>query len=504
MERLTYKTIDEIGYDGYILKDAPERVLQFGEGNFLRAFTDHFIDVLNEKTGFNGKVVICQPRGGAKSKVINGQDGLYTLLLRGISGGKMTEQMRIISCISRCINPVEDFDELLACASNPNLRFITSNTTEAGIVYDSSCNLSDRPAASFPAKLTQFLYERYKADLPGFVILSCELIDRNGDVLLDCVRKHIRQWALPDEFDAWVQNENSFCSTLVDRIVTGYPKDEAEGLCKKFGYTDELMDAGEVYASWVIEGDKKILDELPFDKADLPVVITDNVDPFKKRKVRMLNGAHTSMSPVAFMSGIDTVGDCMKDPVISAYVKRALYDEIIPVLGQAEQKGAKEFAEAVYDRFSNPFIRHELLSILLNTTAKWKARVLPTITEYSEEKKALPEMLTFSFAAYIYLYHHASELTSEGLAGDRDGKRFVLSDDRKVLELFDSQKDENVIKTADAIMNSEDLWQGELLSIDGFTGEVIRDLKLIEEVGMYEAVKRITAANGGEGHLEHT
>ncbi|MCR5591291.1 MAG: tagaturonate reductase [Lachnospiraceae bacterium] len=500
MEKLCYETIRKTGYDGYILKDAPERVLQFGEGNFLRAFTDHFIDVLNEKTGFNGKVVICQPRGGAKSKVINGQDGLYTLMLRGITGGKMQEQTRIISCISRCINPLEEFDALLECAHNPDLSFITSNTTEAGIVYDSTCALSDRPAASFPAKLTQFLYERYKAGLPGFIILSCELTDRNGDVLLDCVRKYIRQWALPDEFDAWVNNENSFCSTLVDRIVTGYPKDEAEAVFEKLGYTDELLDAGEIYASWVIEGDQKIFDELPFDKAGLPVIITDNVDPFKKRKVRMLNGAHTSMSPAAFMAGIDTVGDCMKDPVISAYVKKALYDEIIPVLGEDDRKASEQFAEAVYDRFSNPFIRHELLSILLNTTAKWKARVLPTVTEYHAAFGSLPEILTFSFAAYIYLYHSADALSSEGLTGERNGKSFTLSDDRDVLELFYSQKGEDVIKAAVTIMNSDKLWDGQLLALSGFTGEVIRDLKLIGEFGMYEAIKRI-ACTGTEGGI---
>ncbi|MBQ6575421.1 MAG: tagaturonate reductase [Lachnospiraceae bacterium] len=483
MERLSYKTLETCGYDGYILKDAPERVLQFGEGNFLRAFTDHFIDVLNEKAGFNGKVVICQPRGGAKSEVINGQDGLYTLLLRGISGGQMVEETRIISCISRCINPLEDFDALLECAHNPDIRFITSNTTEAGIVYDSSCSFSDRPAASFPAKLTRFLYERYKAGLPGFIILSCELIDRNGDALLDCVRKHIRQWDLPDGFDAWVQNENSFCSTLVDRIVTGYPKDEAEGLFEKLGYIDELADAGEVYASWVIEADPKILDELPFDKAHLPVQITDNVDPFKKRKVRLLNGAHTSMSVCAYSSGIKTVGDCMKDEVIRAYVNKALYSEIIPALDEKEQDSAKEFADAISDRFSNPFIRHELLSILLNSTAKWKARVLPSIKDYHDKYGALPKLLTFSYAAYIYLYHSSQE----------------LSDDAYVLEAFDSLKDEDLISTAVSMINNKDIWQDDLSSLSDLTGEVIRDLKLIGEAGMYEAVKRIVPAADSEG-----
>ena len=500
MEGLSYKTIEKTGYDGFILKDVPERVLQFGEGNFLRAFTDHFIDVLNEKTDFGGKVVICQPRGGAKSKVINGQDGLYTLLLRGISGTKMVEETRIISCISRCINPVEDYDALLECAHNPDIRFIVSNTTEAGIVFVGSCAFSDRPVASFPAKLTRFLYERYRAALPGFIILSCELIDRNGDALLDCVRKHIRQWDLPDEFDRWVQRENSFCSTLVDRIVTGYPGDEAEAICEKLGYVDELIDAGEIYASWVIEGSERILDELPFDKAGLPVVITGNVDPYKKRKVRMLNGAHTSMSPAAFVAGADTVGECMSDPVIASFVKKALYDEIIPVLGN-DRSGAEEFAEAVSDRFSNPFIRHELLSILLNTTAKWKARVMPTVKEYFEKYGALPEILTFSFAAYIYLYHSASELTDEGLKGVRNGRDFILSDDRNVMELFISLKDEDVIKAAVTVINSEELWHGDLSSMNGFTGEVIRDLKLIEEVGMYDAMKRIQAAGGGRDRL---
>ena len=405
MDRLSYKTLENTGYEGVLLKDAPERVLQFGEGNFLRAFADHFIDLLNERAGFDAKVLVCQPRGNRMCDVINSQEGLYTLMLRGQDRGKTVEETRVISCISRCINPCDDHNGFLEAAHDPHLRFIISNTTEAGIIYDPSCKFTDAPASSFPGKLTRFLYERFNCGLPGFIILACELTDRNGDELRVCVEKYIDQWDLPHDFLKWVRTCNSFCTTLVDRIVPGYPKENAEEICDKLGYTDELLCIGEVFATWVIEGHKGILDELPANKADLPILVTDNVDLYKKRKVRMLNGIHTSMALAAFLAGKDTVGECMKDEVMSRYIQTALYDEIIPVLDEFERSDLEEYAAAVFDRFANPFISHELLSISLNSTAKWKARVMPTVTEYFARYKQLPEILTFSFAAYISFYH---------------------------------------------------------------------------------------------------
>ena len=271
MDKLNYQVLRAQGYEGYLLQSAPERVLQFGEGNFLRAFVDYFIDNLNEKAGFNGKVVLVQPIAPGLTDIINGQEGLYTLFLRGQENGRKVNRKRVISCVSRCINPYQDYTALLDCAKNPALRFLVSNTTEAGIVFDSACKFDDAPPSSFPAKMTRFLYERYRLGLPGFVILSCELIDHKK-----CVEQYVKLWGLTEDFAQWVQTGNTFCSTLVDRIVTGYPRAEAAAICKKLGYEDNLIDTGEVFGFWVIEGPQSIKEELPFEKAGLPVIVVDD------------------------------------------------------------------------------------------------------------------------------------------------------------------------------------------------------------------------------------
>ena len=325
MKTLNYETLNEIGYDGYLLKDAPERVLQFGEGNFLRAFVDYFIDMLNEKTGFNSKVVLCQPIAPGLADKINEQEGLYTLYLRGFQDGAKVNKKRIISCVTRCLNPYNDFEEVLKCAENPDLRYITCNTTEAGIAYDPSCRFTDVPASSYPGKLTQFLYRRFQTfgseTGKGFVILSCELIDNNGKELEKCVLQYAAQWELGDDFMNWIREENLFCSTLVDRIVTGYPRSEADSINEENGYIDNLIDTGEIFGFWVIEGPKSLKEELPFEKAGLPVLITDDHKPYKQRKVRILNGAHTSFVLGAYLAGQDIVRDCMNDEVICGFMK---------------------------------------------------------------------------------------------------------------------------------------------------------------------------------------
>ncbi|MCR5209160.1 MAG: tagaturonate reductase [Lachnospiraceae bacterium] len=494
MERLSYETLQKNGYEGYLLKQAPEKILQFGEGNFLRAFTDHFVDVLNEKCGFNGKVVIVQPRGtGRKCEVINGQEGLYTLLLRGNDKGRKVDEKRVISCISRCINPYSDFEGFLKCAQNPELRFIVSNTTEAGIVYDPSCSQNDAPPSSFPAKLTRFLYERFLNDLPGFIILSCELIDRNGDELLKCVREYADKWELSGDFKNWLEKENLFCSTLVDRIVPGFPAAEADSICEELGYKDELLDAGEVFASWVIEGPETILDEFPADKAGLPVKAVANVDPYKKRKVRILNGAHTSMVLAAFLAGKDIVRDCMDDECIKGFMDKALNEEIIPVLKGLDASELTVFAGAVSDRFANPFIDHELLSIALNSTAKWKARVMPSLLDYYEQKNSLPVILTFSFAAYLMFYHCGRTLEEGALKGRRGDSDFFIRDDGWVLEEFHKLKDADLETLASTIIDDERMWDSKLKDLPGFKEAVIKDMKLIGEKGMYEAMRLISA-----------
>ncbi|MCR4923215.1 MAG: tagaturonate reductase [Lachnospiraceae bacterium] len=493
MDKLSYSVLEKSGYDGYLLKDAPEKVLQFGEGNFLRAFVDYFFDMMNEKAGFNGKVCITQPIGKGLSDMIGDQEGLYTLFLRGQENGQKVNNKRVISCVSRCLNPYRDYDKLMDCASNPELRFIVSNTTEAGIAYDPECKKDDKPASSFPGKLTQFLYERFNKGLKGFIILSCELIDRNGDELKKCVNQYIDQWGLGEDFKKWTNDENIFCSTLVDRIVPGYPRNEAEQICNELGYQDNLIDTAEVFGAWVIEGPQSIKDELPFEKAGLPIMVVDNVDPYKKRKVRILNGAHTSMIMAAYISGQDIVRDCMKDDVIKGFMNKALYDEIIPVLkASLSEDDLLDFAKAVSDRFANPFIDHQLLSISLNSQSKWKARVMPTVVEYYEQNKSLPPVLTFSFAAFLSFYHLGQEKGDKCLIGKRGNDSFEIKDDEWVLDDFFAIKDEPMDKVAEKIISNEKMWGDALKKLPGFEQTVKDDLKLIEEKGMYEAMKAIS------------
>ena len=493
MERLSYNTLKNQKYTGFLLQNAPERILQFGEGNFLRAFADVFIDILNEKCGFDGKIVLVQPVGttSASADRINAQEGLYTLLVRGRKNGEKIDQSRVISAVSRCLNPRRDYDALLQCADNPDLRFIISNTTESGIVFDDSCAAGDRPPASFPAKLTRFLYERWKNRLPGFVILSCELIDHNGTELKKCVDRYIGLWHLEKEFQDWVDAENIFCSSLVDRIVPGYPKADAPEICAALGYEDSCLVAGEVFACWVIEGPASILSELPFDKAGLPVAFVDDVDPYKKRKVRILNGAHTSMVPGAYLAGRNIVRECMQDPVIQGYMNKALYGEIIPVLTDLPHDEVMQFAAEVTDRFNNPFIDHRLLSIALNCTAKWKSRIMPTVLEYHAMYGKLPPVLTFSFAAYLTFYHAGQTRTENSLIGRRGADTFEIQDSPDVLDFFYACRDDAVDSLASAVIKNESFWGTALKNLPGFDEAVRENLAKIRRLGMYEAMREI-------------
>lgn len=491
MKTLNYETLKETNYDGYLLKEAPERVLQFGEGGFLRAFVDYFIDVLNEKTGFNSKVVLCQPIATGLTDMINEQEGLYTLYLRGFQGGQKVNQKRVVSCVSRCINPYADFEALLACAENPELRFITCNTTEAGIAYDPSCQFTDAPASSYPGKLTQFLYRRFEkfgnTKGKGFIILACELIDDNGKELEKCVLQYAKQWNLGEAFEAWVKEENLFCSTLVDRIVTCYPKAEAEALCEENGYIDHLIDTGEIFGFWVIEGPQSLKEELPFDKTDLPILITDNHKPYKQRKVRILNGAHTSFVLGAYLAGQNIVRDCMEDEIINGFMNKTIYDEIIPTLSLPEEE-LKDFAFSVTERFKNPFIDHALLSITLNSTSKWKARVMPSLKAYVEKTGQLPACITASFAFYLAFYK-GQHLEEEGLVASRKTNDYVIKDDRDILEFYDMHKNDSLSDYVHAVCSNQHFWGEDLSLIPDFESTVAAYLEAIQENGTYEVMK---------------
>lgn len=376
-----------------------ETILQFGTGNFLRGFVSDFIQTLHEKNLYNGDVVIVQPTKGGKSKLINENGGKYNLYLRGVENGESVSVRREITCVSRCIDPYNNYEDYLSLAKNPDLRFIISNTTEAGIAFDPKCNFEDRPALSFPGKFTQFLYQRFLGHLPGFVIFPCELISDNGAELKKCVLKYASLWELGEDFSSWIEEENTFCNTLVDRIVTGFPED-AENLFEEIGREDKLLNTAEPYHLWVIEGDYE--KELPFKAAGLNVIWSDSVAPYKKMKVRILNGSHTSLVFPSLICGVETVKESLDDEQLSSYLNRCLFDCILPLLEDKEE--IKAFASAVLERFANPYIKHRWQAISLNSVSKFKERVLPSIEDYILKNDALPKPLVFALSCLIYYY----------------------------------------------------------------------------------------------------
>ena len=373
-----------------------ETVIQFGEGNFLRGFFDYFLHKMNEKGLYDGKAVVVQPIPMGRVAELNEQDCKYNLYLRGIKDGEIVKEHTFVESISRCVDPYKNYEGYMALADNPDFRFVVSNTTEAGIEFVDSCKFEDKPALSFPGKLTQLLYRRYKNGLNGFVILSCELIDNNGSELKKCVLKYAELWNLESDFVAWLENENHFVNTLVDRIVTGYPNDET----REMHPDDKFLDTAEIFHLWVIEGDFE--DEFPLKKAGFNVVWTDDAKPYKKIKVRILNGAHTSLVAGALLSGIETVGEAMNDEVTYAFLNKCVKEEILPTIGENDE--SISFANSVFDRFKNPYIQHKWRSIALNSVSKFAVRDLPTLLEYKEKNGKAPKGLTLALANLIYFY----------------------------------------------------------------------------------------------------
>ncbi len=435
-----------------------ERIIQFGTGNFLRGFADFFIHELNAAGLFSGKVVTVKPTESDIGHIINEQGGSYNLYLRGIKDGEAVCLHREITSISRCVDPFSDFDGYMKLAENPDFRFIISNTTEAGIEFDPSCRPEDAPARSFPGKLTQLLYRRFSLGLNGFILLPCELIDNNGGELRACVLKYAEAWELGDEFIAWIKEKNTFASTLVDRIVTGYPKEEAEQLFAELGKEDRLLDTGEIFHLWVIEGNFE--DELPLRRAGFNVIWTDDVTPYKKMKVRVLNGAHTSTVFPAMLAGIETVGDCMNDGLLSVFLKHNLDNCILPVLDGGKE--AEEFAAAVTDRFKNPYIRHLWSSISLNSVSKFSVRVLPTVQGFADKYGRVPRSLALSLAALICYY-----------------KGFEPSDSPSAVEYIKAHAVPDILASAE-------LW-GQDISF--MSDEVTLCIEKIEKDGIREAIK---------------
>lgn len=485
------------------LETMPERIIQFGEGNFLRAFIDWMVDEMNRQGLFLGRTIVVQPIPHGLVDALNQQDGLYTLLLRGLIEGKIKEEKRIITSVSRGINPYEDWQGFLKCAAQPELRFMVSNTTEAGIAYVKEDMPIDTCPESFPAKVTSFLYARFKAfdgsSDRGMIILPCELIDRNGDSLKEIVLRYAEEWALGSEFSNWIKEHNHFLNTLVDRIVTGYPGDEIEELNRELGYEDRLLDTGEPFHLWVIEGDKSLSKEIPLTEAGLNVVWTDDLTPYRTRKVRILNGTHTMTALMAYLYGLDTVRQCIEDDVVLSYMKKGLYEEILPIL-DFPQEDKQEFADAVLERFKNPFIEHNLLSISLNSVSKWKVRVLPSLLENLSLMDSLPEVLTFSLASLLIFYRGA-QIQDEALIGERMGNQYRIQDDRDVLEFFqdlwtDYDKGGDLVLLCTKALGQKDFWDMDLNELPGMTQKVSEYLERILNMGMENTVKDLVGIQG--------
>ncbi len=478
MERLNRKTAPQA-------KTYTEKIIQFGEGNFLRAFIEWIIWKTNQKTDFDASVVIVQPIEKGMVDMLNEQDCLYHLNLQGLDKGQSVDSVDMIDVVSRGLNPYREFEEYLKLAEQPQMRFVISNTTEAGIAFDPNCKLDDKPALSYPGKLTQLLYHRYeyfKGDMTkGFIIFPCELIFENGKHLKECIRQYIDLWNLGEGFSNWFENACGVYSTLVDRIVPGYPRDTAAQLCERVGYQDNMLDKAEIFHLWVIEAPKEIAAEFPADKAGLNVLFVPSEAPYHERKVTLLNGPHTVLSPVGYLSGLNTVKECCEDPLIGKFVHKVMYEELLPTLNLPENE-LLQFAGDVMDRFRNPFVKHFVTSIMLNSFPKFRTRDLPGIKTYLERKGELPAGLVLGLAAICTYYK----------GGKRGEDEIVPNDDPKIVQLLkDLWATDDVKKVAEGVLGAEFIWDEDLNAIPGLTRLLTKALALIQMEGMRAAVQCI-------------
>ena len=477
--------LNKESFPGY--RQFPERVLQFGEGNFLRCFVDWMFNELNKKTDFNGSIVVVQPIDKGMVNMLNDQDGLYTLYLRGLKDGVSQSTHETINIISRGINPYEDFAAYMATAENPDMRFVISNTTEAGIAYDDNDKPGLTPPNSYPAKLAVWLHHRYKHfngdSTKGMHIIPCELIDKNADHLKEYILKLSAKWGFDAGFISWLNASCTFSNTLVDRIVPGYPRERIAEITAELGYEDRQIVEGEPFHLWVIQASEGLEKELPFPSIGLDVLYVNDITPYKTRKVRILNGAHTALVPVAYLYGIDTVRESVEHPVVGKFINDAIFEEIIPTLDLSKEE-LEKFANDVLIRFKNPFIKHLLMSISLNSWAKFETRVLPSVLEYIKRKNAIPQRLTFSLAATIAFYR--------GKRGEAD---IALNDDAALLDLLKDAwskydgTDASVKNVVTEVLAYDKNWKFDLNTVAGLTDAVTAHLTNILNNGMQKAIE---------------
>ena len=475
MHRLNRNTVDRP-------KHLPLKIVQFGGGNFLRAFVDWMVQVLNEETDFNGGVVVVKPTERGDYRELKSQDGLFTVVLDGIKNGELVAKKQLIDCVQEVVNPYSDWDAYLQLAENPDLRFVVSNTTEAGIKFNEKDALDDNPPKEFPAKLTRWLYHRFQFfegdETKGLILLPCELIENNGVELKKTILQYAEHWLLGSEFNAWINSANHFCNTLVDRIVSGYPKDRAEKIHKALGYDDQLLVAGEYYQSWVIQGHEIVQQELPLSQTDLNVEFVDDLVPYREMKVRILNGAHTAMVPAGYLAGIRFVSDAMDDDSICGFIESLLCDEVNTTLNFPESV-KKRFILDVLDRFRNPLLKHQLLSISLNSTSKFVTRLLPSLIDYYNKNRELPKRIVFGLSALIRFYK-----------GEFKGKSIDLKDDAKVLGYFIAtykaldKAEISLPEAVASILSNTEIWGQDLTRFGGLVEQVSANIKNIETLGI--------------------
>lgn len=485
MERLNKKISKAV--------DRPIKVLQYGEGNFLRAFVDYMIDVANEEGVFNGNIAVVKPIAYGNLDAFRAQECQYTLSLRGKENGETKELNRIITSVSDAVAAIEDYEAYAAYATLDSLRFVVSNTTEAGIVFDETDEYDAAPPKTFPGKLTKLLHERFKHfngdESKGLVMIPCELIENNGQNLKKCVLQFAELWKLGEEFINWIENSCIFTSTLVDRIVTGYPASEAADMCEKFGYEDSLIVTGELFGFFVIESDKDISHELPLDKAGLPVVFTDNQKPYRERKVRILNGAHTSFVLASYLAGNDYVLESMEDKDIKDFMTKTIFDEIIPTLTLPKEE-LVSFANSVIERFENPYIKHALLSISLNSVSKWKARCLSSFKGYIEKFNKIPSHLAFSLAALMSFYR--SDVKGDMcLVGKRGDEEYKIMDDANVLEFFAQNASKDTKEFVQNYLSNTAFFGEDMTQYEGLTELIATFIDDINANGMRNALKNL-------------
>lgn len=457
----------------------PIKVIQFGEGNFLRAFVEYAFQKLNTEVDFQAGVAVVQPIDRGMVSMLNDQDGLYTLFTKGIINGKEVEEKGLITNIVKGIDPYVDFEKFLDLAKEDELQFIVSNTTEAGIDYVASDTMDKKPPSSFPAKLTLLLHARFThfagAIDKGLTIIPCELINYNSDTLRQIILDYVKLWNLSEEFKNWILNSCTFHNTLVDRIVPGYPRDQIEAYNKQLEYKDNLIVSAETFFLWVIEGDAVLKEKLPFHKTDLDVKIVADMQPFRTRKVRILNGAHTAMVPFSLLYGNQTVKESVDESFTGPFIRSLVFNEIIPTLDM-EKTELEEFAEAVFDRFRNPFIKHRLSSIALNSISKFKVRVLPSLLEYVKRENSLPIHTVFAFACLIRFYK-----------GNWKGKELPVNDDAEIVsEFVIIWQSKSLDEVAGTVLGKKEYWDEDLNKISGLKTAVSIALECIEEDGIQE------------------